>query len=117
MVLIVSSMMMEDPIVQALHDSNKPFVLFGRHPKLDVNYLDAENVRGGREATLHLLRLGHKRVATITGPQNMIAGYDRLKVTARRSKSATSLFVPNSLPKAILAKPVRVCSHATFASC
>jgi LacI family transcriptional regulator len=77
--VIVSSMIMEDPIVQALHDSNKPFILFGRHPRLDVNYLDAENVRGGREATLHLLRLGHKRVAAITGPQNMIAGYDRFE--------------------------------------
>jgi LacI family transcriptional regulator len=77
--VIVSSMLMEDPIVQALHDSKKPFILFGRHPILDVNYLDAENVRGGCEATLHLLRLGHKRVAAITGPQNMIAGYDRFE--------------------------------------
>lgn len=77
--VIVSSVLMEDPIIQALHDSQKPFILFGRHPRLDVNYLDAENVRGGREATLHLLRLGHKRVATITGPQNMIAGYDRFE--------------------------------------
>lgn len=77
--VIVSSMLMEDPIVQSLHDSKKPFILFGRHPTLDVNYLDAENVRGGCEATLHLLRLGHKRVAAITGPQNMIAGYDRFE--------------------------------------
>ncbi|MBS4062606.1 MAG: LacI family DNA-binding transcriptional regulator [Bacteroidetes bacterium] len=77
--VIVSSMLMEDPIVLALHGSRKPFVLFGRHPKLDVNYIDAENVRGGYEATLHLMRLGHKRIATITGPQNMIAGYDRFE--------------------------------------
>jgi DNA-binding LacI/PurR family transcriptional regulator len=46
---------------------------------LDVNYLDVDNVNGAREATLHLLRLGHKHVATITGPQNMIAGHDRLQ--------------------------------------
>lgn len=77
--VIVSSVLMEDPIIQALHDSKKTFILFGRHPKLDVNYLDAENVRGGCEATLHLLRLGHKRVATITGLKNMIAGYDRFE--------------------------------------
>jgi LacI family transcriptional regulator len=77
--VIVSSMLMEDPIVLALNGSHKPFVLFGRHPNLDVNYIDAENVRGGYEATLHLIQLGHKRIATITGPQNMIAGYDRFE--------------------------------------
>jgi LacI family transcriptional regulator len=77
--VIVSSMLMDDPIVQALHDSKKPFIQFGRHPKLDVNYIDVENVKGGFEATTHLLRLGHKRVAAITGPQNEIAGYDRFQ--------------------------------------
>lgn len=77
--VVVSSMLMEDPIVQSLHDSKKPFILVGRHPKLDVNYLDVDNATGGREATLHLLRLGHKRIATITGPQDMIAGYDRFE--------------------------------------
>jgi LacI family transcriptional regulator len=77
--VVVSSMLMEDPIVQALHDSKKPFMLIGRHPTLDVNYLDVDNINGAREATLHLLRLGHQQVATITGPQNMIAGQDRLQ--------------------------------------
>jgi len=76
--VIVSSMILDDPIVQALHDSKKPFMLIGRHPVLDVNYLDVDNLNGAREATLHLLRLGHKQVATITGPRNMIAGQDRL---------------------------------------
>lgn len=32
---------------------------------------------GAREAVSHLLRLGRKRIATITGPLNMIAGVDR----------------------------------------
>lgn len=77
--VIVSSMLMDDPIVQALHDSKKPFILIGRHPTIDVNYLDVDNLNGAREATLHLLRLGHKQVATITGPQDMIAGYDRFQ--------------------------------------
>lgn len=77
--VVVSSMLMKDPIVQALHDSKKPFILIGRHPQLDVNYLDVDNVAGGYDATLHLLRLGHKRVATITGPRDMIAGNDRFQ--------------------------------------
>lgn len=77
--VMVSSMLMDDPIVRALHNSSKPFILVGRHPTLDVNYIDVDNVNGAREATLHLLRLGYKQVATITGPQNMIAGQDRLE--------------------------------------
>jgi LacI family transcriptional regulator len=75
--VIVSSMLVDDPIVLALYESSKPFVLVGRHPTMDVNYVDVDNIHGGREATLHLLRLGRQRIGTITGPRNMIAGRDR----------------------------------------
>lgn len=75
--VIIASNPIDDPVLQALHKSKMPFVLIGRHPTLDVNYVDVDNFNGGREATLHLLRLGRQRVATITGPQNMIAGIDR----------------------------------------
>jgi LacI family transcriptional regulator len=75
--VIVTSMIMDDPIVQSLYESKMPFVLVGRHPKLDVNYIDVDNIQGGMTATAHLLRKGCRRVATITGPLNMIAGNDR----------------------------------------
>jgi LacI family transcriptional regulator len=75
--VIVSSTLMDDAIVQALYESKMPFILVGRHPTLDVNYLDVDNISGGRMATMHLLECGRKRIATITGPQNMIAGSDR----------------------------------------
>jgi LacI family transcriptional regulator len=75
--VIVSSMLMDDIIVQALHDSKMPFILVGRHPTLEVNYLDVDNVSGGRAATLQMLNFGRQRIATITGPRNMIAGADR----------------------------------------
>jgi len=77
--VIVSSTLMDDPIVNSLYESRMPFILVGRHPSLEVNYLDVDNVEAGREATLHLMRLGRKKVATITGPQNQIAGYDRFQ--------------------------------------
>lgn len=75
--VIVSSMVMDDPIVQSLYESKMPFILVGRHPTLDVNFIDVDNVQGGVDATSYLLRANHKRVATITGPLNMIAGHDR----------------------------------------
>jgi LacI family transcriptional regulator len=44
---------------------------------LDVNSIDVDNIHAGWQATLHLLRFGRKRVATITGSQDQIVGFDR----------------------------------------
>jgi LacI family transcriptional regulator len=77
--VIISSMLLNDSLVQALLEGDRPFILVGRHPTDSrANYVDADNAGGAREAVTHLLRLGRTRVATITGPQNMIAGADRL---------------------------------------
>jgi LacI family transcriptional regulator len=75
--VIISSMLMDDPIIKSLYKRKMPFVLIGRHPDLDVNYLDVDNQAAAFEATSYLIELGYNRIATITGPQNMIAGYDR----------------------------------------
>ncbi len=76
---IVASMLMDDPVVQALAEGDLPFILVGRHPtNTRVSYVDTDNLDGARKMVAHLLRLGRSRVATITGPQNMIAGADRL---------------------------------------
>jgi LacI family transcriptional regulator len=75
--VIVASTLMNDPIVTSLYESKMPFILIGRHPTLDVNYLDVDNLQAGWKATMHLLRLGYKRIATITGPQDQSSGYDR----------------------------------------
>jgi len=103
--VVVASMLIEDPIVQALHDSNKPFMLIGRHPSLDVNYLDVDNTNGAREATLHLLRLGHKRIATITGPQNMIAGHDRFQGYLRALEERGLAFHPELVAESDFSEP------------
>jgi LacI family transcriptional regulator len=77
--VIISSMLLNDSLVQALLEGELPFMLVGRHPTdTRASYVDADNIGGAREAVTHLLRLGRTRVATITGPQNMIAGTDRL---------------------------------------
>jgi LacI family transcriptional regulator len=76
--VIVSSMLMDDPIVEALIAADRPFVLVGRHPTLsDVSYVDTDNVSGAREAVAHLLGDGRRRIAAITGPLSMVAGADR----------------------------------------
>jgi LacI family transcriptional regulator len=74
---IVASALMNDPIVNSLSESKMPFILVGRNPNMDVNYLDVDNLQAGRKATLHLLRLGYRRVGTITGSLEQVSGYDR----------------------------------------
>lgn len=76
--VVVSSMLMDDPIVEAMAEGRLPFILIGRHPTNDrVSYIDVDNVSSSHQAVVHLLRLGHRRVATITGPMNTVVGIDR----------------------------------------
>lgn len=75
---IVASVSLDDPLVPNLLRDRIPFVSVGRHPNGRVHYVDADNINGARMAVEHLIRLGHRRIATITGPLDMIAGQDRL---------------------------------------
>ncbi len=78
--VIIASMLIDDPLVQALLENEKPFVLVGRQPADErLSYVDVDNQNSAREAVFHLLRLGRRRIATIAGPQNMIGGSDRLQ--------------------------------------
>ncbi len=76
--LILASSLTDDPLVQEISQSALPFILVGRHvTNVNIHYADVDNLNSAREAVTHLLRLGRRRVATITGPLNMIAGLDR----------------------------------------
>lgn len=76
--LIVSSVLLDDPVIPALVASGKPFLVVGRHPAYpDINYVDCDNLQGSTDVVSHLLRLGRRRVATITGLLNTISGQDR----------------------------------------
>lgn len=77
--VIVSSMAINDPIITALENSHVPFVLIGRDPyHPSASFIDIDNRGGARKIVNHLIKQGRKRIATITGPQNMIASLDRL---------------------------------------
>ena len=58
-----------------------PVVFGGRPavPGLDRYYcIDVDNVAGAERATFHLVSSGRRRIATITGPLDMLAAVDRL---------------------------------------
>ena len=77
--VIVASASQDDPLIPKLLHDRIPFVSVGRHPNERTHYVDADNVTGARMAVEHLIRLGHRRIATITGRLDMTAGQDRLE--------------------------------------
>lgn len=78
--IIITSMVCDDPLLKTLSESNLPYIQIGRPLNgQEVSYVDVDNLNGARDAVSYLLRMGYRRVATITGPQNMIGGIDRLE--------------------------------------
>jgi LacI family transcriptional regulator len=76
--VVVASTRVDDPLIARLLEDGVPFVTVGRHPDERVHYVDMDNVAAARMAVEHLIRQGHRRIATITGPLNMTTGEDRL---------------------------------------
>ncbi|MGY5882529.1 LacI family DNA-binding transcriptional regulator [Modestobacter lacusdianchii] len=77
--VILMSVHSDDPLPDILEEAGIPLVLCGR-PFDDraVAFVDADNRGGAQAAAAHLAASGRRRIATITGPLDMIAGVDRL---------------------------------------
>ncbi len=76
--LLMVSSDIDDPILPLLIKDDLPLLLIGDHPYLNpVNWIDSENREGARIATTHLVGLGHRRIAAITGFLQMSSAIDR----------------------------------------
>ncbi|MEV4413686.1 LacI family DNA-binding transcriptional regulator [Catellatospora sp. NPDC049609] len=77
--VLIASMHGADPLPGTLARMGIP-VLCGGRPlgQVRVPYVEVDNVTGARTAVRHLLETGRTRIATIAGPQDMVAGIDRL---------------------------------------
>ncbi|MGC4811512.1 LacI family DNA-binding transcriptional regulator [Micromonospora sp. DT228] len=68
-----------DPLPGTLARLGIPVVVSGRPlGDVPVPYVDVDHVGGVTAAIQHLLKIGRRRIATIAGPQDMIAGIERL---------------------------------------
>jgi DNA-binding LacI/PurR family transcriptional regulator len=77
--VLLGSLHGDDPLPRHLEENGVPTVLVGQPVGLDpVSRVDADNRGGAREAVNHLLERGRRRIATITGAQDMGVGVDRL---------------------------------------
>jgi LacI family transcriptional regulator len=65
-------------LTDRLVNSNVPLVVAGRpfNPE-QVSYIDVDNVSAAYAAVTHLIRLGYKRIGTITGLINSAVSLDR----------------------------------------
>jgi LacI family transcriptional regulator len=70
-----------DLLIPLIKEIKIPVVLAGRREGLDsYSFVDIDNVRGAYNAVQHLMSLGRKRIATITGPlSNVTDSRDRLE--------------------------------------
>jgi DNA-binding LacI/PurR family transcriptional regulator len=76
--VILMSVHSADPLPDILAEAGVPLVLCGRpFDDREVAYVDADNRGGAAVAIRHLIGTGRRRIATVTGPQDMIAGVDR----------------------------------------
>ncbi len=76
--VIVASASTDDPLIPNLLRDRVPLVSVGRYADERVHYVDVDNAGGARMAVEHLIRLGHRRIGTITGRLDMTHGQDRL---------------------------------------
>jgi LacI family transcriptional regulator len=77
--VIVAAAALDDPLIPDLLRDGVPFVAVGRPPDRRATSVDVDNIGGAQMAVDHLIRLGHRRIGTLTGPPEMAAGQDRLR--------------------------------------
>jgi DNA-binding LacI/PurR family transcriptional regulator len=70
----------DDPLPARIANAGIPLVVGGWRPTRGVpaSYVDVDNRGGARSAVEHLIAGGRRTIATITGPQDMAPGIDRL---------------------------------------
>lgn len=60
--LILSCLLLDDPVIARLQQLNLPFMSFNRRHRLAGNYVEIDNLAAGQQAAEHLLALGHRDI-------------------------------------------------------
>lgn len=85
----------QDPYVHEFAGSRLPFMIVGRSEETN-HFVDNDIVAGLHEATEYLIELGHRRIALISGPENLV--FSRQVVDGfERAFAARSLRAPMDL--------------------
>ncbi|WP_273392019.1 LacI family DNA-binding transcriptional regulator [Actinobacillus porcinus] len=63
--LIVSSILLNDPLIERVQKLNIPLVSFNRRHESLGNFVEIDNFQAGRDALLHLVNYGHRNILWI----------------------------------------------------
>ena len=78
--LILGTAHTRDKSILKLEKNNFPYILVSRNIEgLDKNCIIIDDIAGGMMATEYLIKLGHHRIAHISGPLKTRSGLNRLK--------------------------------------
>ena len=78
--LILGTAHIKDKSILELEKKKFPYILVSRNIEgLDKNCIIVDDIEGGMMATEYLIKLGHRRVAHITGPLKTRSALNRLK--------------------------------------
>ncbi len=85
---IITSVALEDPFLPELSRTKTPFVLVSRTSNtVDAPYVIVDDEWGAELAADHLLKLGHRRIACISGPEDVGPGKVRAEAFVRHLSS------------------------------
>lgn len=104
--MILNSVFPDVQYFERLQKQNIPFVLLNRRlPNVHTDYVVNDNYRGAYEATTHLLKLGHTKIALILGPLRITSVRDRYEGFARAMNEAGVAIDKNLIAHSEFSKP------------
>ncbi len=88
--LILLASKVNDPMHDYLLERNFPFTIIGKPDQHETNisFVDNDNIKAAYEATMHLIRLGHKRIAFVGGGMELVVTVDRMNGYFKALKDA-----------------------------
>ncbi|HEX3046493.1 MAG TPA: LacI family DNA-binding transcriptional regulator, partial [Bacillota bacterium] len=77
--LIIDSYQFGEKQMAELLLKDFPYVFIGRNSYITSNYVDIDGMNGSRLMTEHLIRLGHKEIAILSGSEQFINIHERIQ--------------------------------------
>lgn len=94
-VIFFGSSKQDRELILRLKETQYPFVVIENHfEDLDINNILVDNMEGARNAVSHLIELGHKKIAHITGDISHRVSSDRMNGYIRALQDANLDFAP-----------------------
>jgi DNA-binding LacI/PurR family transcriptional regulator len=105
--ILMSSIKLDDPIFNEIEKSGIPYMLFNRRPGHGGNYVVLDNILAGEMITRHILDLGHKRIAYISGNIHVSTHHER-KIGFERVMNESGVDVQPGMLQIIDTKPQEI---------